>query len=151
MKIYDDALCEDPENPDVLRGRAHLFARLSEWPEAVKDIDRVILVVANEPDDYFSRARWRISLQDYVGAIADLTYLLELEKNAGDSYYSELAYFFRAEAHLRSRAFSMAISDARRVRPDVAMPIEGTYRSAIDIISDAEAKLRGKDSSRRSG
>jgi tetratricopeptide (TPR) repeat protein len=145
LKICDDFISNHPHERKGYKEKASIFARMKRWDNAIETVTILIDSESTEPDDFFSRGRWHLMVENFVAAIKDFTEVIDIEKKTDTTYYTESAYFGRAESNLRLGYYKKAIKDCGEVREGFILHLMGRLRSREDIIHDA---LKGKGEQR---
>jgi tetratricopeptide (TPR) repeat protein len=130
-----------PDRREGYKQRSYVFARMKLWMDAIKDVNTLIAIGHDEPDDYFSRGRWELMAGDISSSIEDFSNVIEIERDFQRKYYTESAYFYRANAYIEMGFFEKAIEDCREIRDGFTVHLMGAIVSKEDILSKARAGL----------
>lgn len=93
-KVYDEELKEQPDNYNVLFRRAHLYYGQNQYNQALRDIDRAILLMPKSDDDLLVQAyslRGNIYLieKDYKKAVDDFSLACQLNPYSYSDLYQK--------------------------------------------------------------
>ena len=146
--MYDEAIqicgkyiAAHPNQREGYKQRSFIFGRMKLWKDAIKDVDILINMGHEEPDDYFSRGRWHLMAGNVSSAIDDFSKIIEIEGVLQRKYYTESAYFYRAKAYIEIGLFQEAIDDCEKIRDGFNVHLMGKLVSKADILSEARARL----------
>ena len=121
--------------------RSKIFGRMKLWENAIEDVNTLIRMGHEEPDDYFSRGRWNLMARHITSSIEDFTKVIEIESVLPNRYYTESAHFYRANAYIEIGFFQRAIDDCEKIRDGFKVHLMGKMMSKEDILSEARARL----------
>jgi tetratricopeptide (TPR) repeat protein len=146
--MYDEAIqicgkyiVAHPNQREGYKQRSYIFGRMKLWEDAIRDVDILINMGHEEPDDYFSRGRWNLMAGHTSSSIEDFSKVIEIEIVLPRKYYTESAYFYRANAYMKMGFFQRAIDDCEKVRDGFKVHLMGKIVSKADILSEARARL----------
>ena len=136
-----DLLAEShPGEAWIWRSRSYANSRRGEIQSALKDLAKAIEKCDQEPDFFYTRGILLFQEGRFREAVPDFTRVIELCALLGSNYYREGAYLFRADAHLRLRAYDKARADCRHVS-DAMRTWTDRLRTKSEILAEcAEAE-----------
>ncbi|MFT4778694.1 MAG: tetratricopeptide (TPR) repeat protein [Flavobacteriales bacterium] len=79
IPLYQSALRELPENPDLLHDHGVCLFQLGRGFEAMNELNKAVLYQPEYSYRYSSRAWIKVALKDYNGALADYKKAIELD------------------------------------------------------------------------
>lgn len=141
IEICNEYISTYPNHREAYKQRSFILARMKLLEDAICDIDILINMGDEEPDDYFTRGRWNLMFGDISSSIADFTKVIEIEAALTTKYYTETAYFYRANGYIKSGLFQRAIEDCEKTRDGFKVYFMGKIVSKEDIVSEARTKL----------
>ncbi|MBA4155714.1 tetratricopeptide repeat protein [Flavobacterium sp.] len=141
LQLCSEAIKDNSDNQRLYKKRYHIYLKMGQWEDALKDMDIVLNFIPQEPADFFNRGRTYLRLNYLQKSYDDLTKAIELGNYYQDHYYTEMTYFFRAECQLRLGRFDEALSDCEHVRPDMQTFIHPKIKSKDDIVREANARI----------
>lgn len=109
----------DTMNVDVYSVRSSAYYESGDFPSAIKDFSRLIIINPKDENAYLRRGAAKIETGDYSGAIEDETKAIEINKN------SFIAYNLRGVAKGGLKSYKPAIEDL-----DQAIKIKFNYHTA---------------------
>lgn len=109
----------DSSNAEVFRARSSAYFESGDYPSAIKDFSRLIIINPKDEHAYMKRGAAKIETGDYSGAIEDETRAIELND---DSF---MAYNLRGVAKGGLKSFKPALEDL-----DKAIKIKFNYHAA---------------------
>jgi len=130
-----------PDRREGYKQRSYILARAQLWEDAIIDVNTLIKMGHEEPDDYFSRGRWHLMAGNVSSAIDDFSKIIEIEGVLQRKYYTESAYFYRATACIEIGFFQRAIDDCEKIRDGFKVHLMGKLVTKADILSEAKAGL----------
>lgn len=141
LVICDGYIETYPKYREGYKQRSYIFAKMKLWDRAIQDADTLINLGIEEPDDYFSRGRWKLMLGGYESAIQDLTKVIEIESDFDEKYYSETAYFYRANAYLMISRYNEVINDCEHLRDGFEIYFMGQVVKKEELIMKAKKEI----------
>lgn len=141
IEICTEYIATHPDQREGYKQRSYIFGRMKLWEDAIRDVDILMNMGHEEPDDYFSRGRWHLMAGNVSSAIEDFSKIIEIERVLARKYYTESAYFYRAKACIEIGLFQRAIEDCEKIRDGFKVHLMGKLVSKADILSEARARL----------
>lgn len=126
-----------PRRPQVYSVLAYVHSRAGHIRKAISDISEAIAINSEEPAYFFNRGRYYLESGQDQRSIDDFSRVLELCSRYNDRYYETTAYFYRAEAYVRSGYFERAKADCAHVSDGFRVWID-RIRTKEDILADCE-------------
>jgi len=115
--------------------RAYVERLMGNHEAAIADMSNAININQLEPDLFFNRGRYRMSVADISGAIEDFSKGLELCHFHNNNYYRETLLFMRAEALAKLGRTDDALADLAHVRDDFRI-YTTKLRTRADIVAE---------------
>lgn len=158
QKRYEKALieCEKllqdaPEKKvDILRVRAHVFARSGDYPHAVMDRKMIIEGGEATTKDYYRSADNALFAGQFAQAAIWFEDVLRLSKEQNETWFESASYFLLAYAQMELKQYAEALAsldNAIAIEADVSMPLPGmcgmcNSQQLLDEIKRREASAK---------
>ena len=138
MSLCQELVAQHPSNANVWRMRAHLYFSDGQLDKAEGDITHA-LSIDQQSVFFFTRARYRLRMEEFTGVAEDIESALLAEKmnEYGDETYLWELYFFRAEAWIKLGQKNKALVDLNNV-PDDFRTWTFALRTKADLLADCQ-------------
>ena len=133
MAQCNEIIKMDDRDTAAYRMRSKVYKANLDFPNAINDISKNILIDKNNPDFYLIRGQYYQEFNQHTNAINDFTEHISLNPK------NYKAYFYRATSYEAIRAFEDAMADYQKITILMENDPE-TYR-ANKLLDDAKAKL----------
>ncbi len=105
----NEILKNDDRNTAAYLMRSKVYKKNLDYPSAINDISKNILIEPNNPDFYFARGQCYQDFNQHANAINDFTKCISLNHNNPD------AYFARAKSYEDIMSFDKAMDDYKKI------------------------------------
>jgi tetratricopeptide (TPR) repeat protein len=105
----NEILKNDDRNTAAYLMRSKVYKKNLDYPSAINDISKNILIEPNNPDFYFSRGQCYQEFNQHTNAINDFTKYISLSPNNPD------AYFARAKSYEDIMSYDKAMEDYKKI------------------------------------
>ena len=105
----NEVLKNDDRNTAAYLMRSKVYKKNLDYPSAINDISKNILIEPNNPDFYFSRGQCYQEFNQHTNAINDFTKYISLSPNNPD------AYFARAKSYEDIMSYDKAMEDYKKI------------------------------------
>jgi tetratricopeptide (TPR) repeat protein len=109
MKQCNDVISRDDRNTDAYLLRSEIYKKNLDYPNAINDVSKNIMIDATNADFYLTRGTYYQEFNQHTNAIADFTKYISLKPDNPD------AYFARAKSYEGIMAFDKAILDYTKI------------------------------------
>lgn len=129
-----ELLEKNPDNDRLFFLEATLYADNGNYLTAINSIDRSILISPNKAVYFFHRGCYNLKLDNVQVAERDFSQAIKVD-DYGDESFTQILFFFRAEAFIKLGKIQEALSDISHI-PDGYETWTFKLRSKEDLISD---------------
>jgi tetratricopeptide (TPR) repeat protein len=102
-------LQKDNRNTDAYKARSQVYVASMDFPSAINDISKNIVLEPENPEHYYDRGVLYQKFNQHANAINDFSKYISLKN---DNY---LVYFARAKSYEETRSFDGAIADYTKI------------------------------------
>jgi tetratricopeptide (TPR) repeat protein len=129
-----------PGEASVFSCSAYVNSRSGNNAAALRDISAAIALSNLETDYHYVRGKLHFKTACYDKAICDFTEVIRLCDLHKSDYYRENAYFFRADAYIRTKNYDHAKRDCEHVT-DGFRTWTDRLRSKQELLAECAADL----------
>jgi tetratricopeptide (TPR) repeat protein len=123
-------LKQDDRNTDAYLMRSKVYIASLDFPKAIDDISKNILIAPSKPEFYYTRGLYYQQFNQHVNAINDFSKLISLKPDDPD------AYFARAKSYEETMSFDKAAADYQKITT-----LSEFDMRAQKMLKDAKARL----------
>lgn len=99
----------DDRNTDAYLVRSKIYVANLDYPKAIDDISKNILIAPNKPEFYYTRGLYYQQFNQHSNAINDFSKLISLSPDSAN------AYFARAKSYEEIMSFDKAAADYQKI------------------------------------
>ena len=120
----------DDRNTDAYLMRSKIYVSNLDFPKAIDDISKNILIAPDKPEFYYTRGLYYQQFNQHTNAINDFSKLISLKPDDPD------AYFARAKSYEETMSFDKAATDYQKITT-----LSEFDMRAQKMLKDAKARL----------